>query len=247
MKVKILFILLTVSLTVNVVIFYGLSKFDLVEKGSTISSTTKSASVSTSIDIPNTSIPKTSRTEDSLTIIDKDIIEAKVKSGYGYIYSLTDDQIMKAINEGKQDGAYFGEDFKLPLLSSTSNDSTFEYMDIFINTPYRYVAIHSSNQYAKYDRTSSIEEVWRFISYDHISFSAYVMRGWAKMLAIELEQEGRIIEPYKTDNNEDGKMKSVNFSVNDIDFREPATLRIFEKSNPEKYAEYKIVFEDYVK
>lgn len=44
MKVKILFILLTVSLTVNVVIFYGLSKFDLVEKGSSTSSITKSAS-----------------------------------------------------------------------------------------------------------------------------------------------------------------------------------------------------------
>lgn len=245
MKVKILFILLSVSLALNVVIFYGLSKYDLVEKGSTISSINKSAS--TSIDVPNTSLPKTSMTEDSLTLLDKDVIEAKIKSGYGYIYSLTDDQIMKAINEGKKDGAYFGEDFKIPLLSSTSNDSTFEYRDVFINTPYRYVAIHSSNQYAKYDRTSSIEEVWRFISYDHISFSAYVTRGWAKMLAIEMIQVGRIIQPYKTENNANGDMKSVNFSVNNIDFREPASLKIFEKSNPEKYAEYKISFQDYVK
>ncbi|MEK3670724.1 hypothetical protein [Paenibacillus sp. FSL R10-2771] len=229
MKVKILFILLTVSLAINAVIFYGLTKYDLVEKGST-------------------QLPKTSMAADSLKLTENKVdIEEKVKSGYGYIYSLTDDQIMKAINEGKKDGAYFGEDFKLPLLSSTSNDSTFEYRDVFINTPYRFVAIHSSNQYAKYDRTSSIEEVWKFISYDHISFSAYVMRGWAKMLAIEMIQEGRIIQPYKTENNANGDMKSVNFSVNDIDFREPASLKIFEKSNPEKYAEYKIAFEDYVK
>lgn len=239
MKVKILFVLLTISLAINAVIFYGLSKYDLVEKGSTISSIDKS----TPMDIPNTSLAA-----DSLKLTENKVdIEAKVKSGYGYIYSLTDDQIMKAINEGKKDGAYFGEDFKLPLLSSTSNDSTFEYRDVFINTPYRFVAIHSSNQYTKYDRTSSIEEVWKFISYDHISFSAYVMRGWAKMLAIEMIQEGRIIQPYKTENNANGDMKSVNFSVNDIDFREPASLKIFEKSNPEKYAEYKIAFEDYVK
>ncbi|WP_342422143.1 hypothetical protein [Paenibacillus sp. FSL E2-0178] len=229
MKVKILFVLLTISLAINAVIFYGLTKYDLVEKGST-------------------QLPKTSMAADSLKLIENKVdIEEKVKSGYGYIYSLTDDQIMKAINEGKKDGAYFGEDFKLPLLSSTSNDSTFEYRDVFINTPYRFVAIHSSNQYAKYDRTSSIEEVWKFISYDHISFSAYVMRGWAKMLAIEMIQEGRIIQPYKTENNANGDMKSVSFSVNDIDFREPASLKIFEKSNPEKYAEYKIAFEDYVK
>ncbi|AIQ59287.1 hypothetical protein [Paenibacillus borealis] len=229
MKVKILFVLLTISLAINAVIFYGLSKYDLVEKGST-------------------QLPNTSLAADSLKLTENKVdIEAKVKSGYGYIYSLTDDQIMKAINEGKKDGAYFGEDFKLPLLSSTSNDSTFEYRDVFINTPYRFVAIHSSNQYTKYDRTSSIEEVWKFISYDHISFSAYVMRGWAKMLAIEMIQEGRIIQPYKTENNANGDMKSVNFSVNDIDFREPASLKIFEKSNPEKYAEYKIAFEDYVK
>lgn len=229
MKVKILFVLLTISLAINAVIFYGLSKYDLVEKGSI-------------------QLPKISMAADSLKLTENKVdIEAKVKSGYGYIYSLTDDQIMKAINEGKKDGAYFGEDFKLPLLSSTSNDSTFEYRDVFINTPYRFVAIHSSNQYAKYDRTSSIEEVWKFISYDHISFSAYVTRGWAKMLAIEMIQEGRIIQPYKTENNANGDMKSVSFSVNDIDFREPASLKIFEKSNPEKYAEYKIAFEDYVK
>ncbi|ETT33949.1 hypothetical protein C162_30420 [Paenibacillus sp. FSL R7-269] len=250
MKVKILFILLTVSLTVNVVIFYGLSKFDLVEKGSTISSITKSAS--TSIDIPNTSKTgtgrtNTSRTEDSLTIIDKDIIEAKVKSGYGYIYSLTDDQITKAINEGKQDPAYIGEDFKLPVLSSTSKDRAFEYMGVFIDTPYRYVAIYSSDLYENYGRTSSINEVYKFIGYDHISFSAYVLDGWAQKIAMEFKQEGEIIQPYKTENNENGTNKSIKFSVNDIDFREPAYLKIYEKSNPEKYAEYKIAFEDYVK
>lgn len=229
MKVKILFVLLTISLAINAVIFYGLSKYDLVEKGST-------------------QLPKTSMAADSLKLTENKVdIEAKVKSGYGYIYSLTDDQIMKAINEGEKDSAYFGEDFKLPLLSSTSNDSTFEYMDIFINTPFRYVAIYSSNQYAKYDKTSSIEEVYKFISYDNISFSAYVMDGWAKLLAMELKQEGEIIQPYKTENNENGDIKSINFYVNDIDFREPAYLKIYEKSNPEKYAEYKIAFEDYVK
>lgn len=239
MKVKILFVLLTISLAVNAVIFYGLSKYDLVEKGSTISSIDKS----TPMDIPNTSLAADSL---ELTENTNDNFET-AKSGDGYIYSLTDDKIRMAINEGKEDGAYFGEDFKLPLVSSTSKDSTFEYMDIFINTPYRYVAIYSSNQYAKYDKTSSLEEVSSFINYDHISFTAYVMRGWAKMLAIELEQEGKIIESYKTENNENGDIKSINFSVNDIDFREPASLKIFEKSNPEKYAEYKIFFEDYVK
>lgn len=229
MKVKILFVLLTISLAINVVIFYGLSKYDLVEKGST-------------------QLPKTSMAADSLKLTENKVdIEAKVKSGYGYIYSLTDDQIMKAINEGEKDSAYFGEDFKLPLLSSTSNDSTFEYMGVFIDTPYRYVAIYSSDQYENYDRTSSIEEVYKFINYDHISFSAYLMSGWAKMLAIELKQDGEIIESYKTENNEDGDIKSVYFSVKDIDFREPASLKIFEKSNPEKYSEYKISFEDYVK
>ncbi|OMF89482.1 hypothetical protein [Paenibacillus sp. FSL R7-0337] len=250
MKVKILFILLTVSLTVNVVIFYGLSKFDLVEKGSTISSINKSAS--TSIDMPNTSSTgisrtNTSRKEDSLTIIDQDIIAATVKSGYGYIYSLTNDQIMKAINEGKRDPGYIGEDFKLPVFSSANRDSAFEYMGVFIDTPYRYVAIYSSDLYENYGRTSSINEVYKFIGYDHISFSAYLFDGWAQRLAMELKQEGEIIQPYKTEDNENGDIKSINFDVNDIDFREPAYLKIYEKSNPAKYAEYKIAFENYVK
>lgn len=236
MKVKILFILLTVSLTVNVVIFYGLSKFDLVEKGSTISSINKSAS--TSIDMPNTSSTgisrtNTSRKEDSLTIIDQDIIAATVKSGYGYIYSLTNDQIMKAINEGKRDPGYIGEDFKLPVFSSANRDSAFEYMGVFIDTPYRYVAIYSSDLYENYGRTSSINEVYKFIGYDHISFSAYLFDGWAQRLAMELKQEGEIIQPYKTEDNENGDIKSINFDVNDIDFREPAYLKIYEKVIPQ--------------
>lgn len=142
---------------------------------------------------------------------------------------------------------YFGEDFMLPLVTSTSNDSMFEYMDIFIDTPYRYVAIYSSNQYAKYDRTSTIEEVSSFINYDYLTFSAYLPNGSANLLATELTQEGEIIESYKTDNNEDGDIKSIYFSVDAIDFREPAILKIFEKNNPENYSEYKIAFEDYVK
>lgn len=84
MKVKILFVLLTISLAINAVIFYGLTKYDLVEKGST-------------------QLPKTSMAADPLKLIENKVdIEEKVKSGYGYIYSLTDDQIMKAINEGKK-------------------------------------------------------------------------------------------------------------------------------------------------
>lgn len=256
MKVKILFILLTVSLTINVVIFYGLSKFDLVERGSVISSINKSAS--NSIDIPETSRTGISRnitsrtntsvTEDSLApLIDKDVIAATVKSGYGYIYSLTDDQIMKAINEGKRDPAYIGEDFKLPVLSSANSDSAFDYMGVFIDTPYRYVAIYSSDLYENYGRTSSINEVYKFIGYDHISFSAYLFDGWAQRLAMELKQEGEIIPPYKTEDNENGDIKSINFDVNDIDFREPAYLKLYEKSNPAKYAEYKIAFDKYVK
>ncbi|WP_238653852.1 hypothetical protein [Paenibacillus piscarius] len=255
MKVKILFILLTVSLTVNAVIFYGLSKYDLVEKGSVSSSINKSAS--NSIDIPETSRTgisrnvtsrtNTSMAEDSLTIIDKDIIAATVKAGYDYIYSLTDDQIMKAINEGKRDPGYIGEEFKLPVLSSANSDSAFDYMGVFIDTPYRYVAIYSSDLYENYGRTSSINEVYKFIGYDHISFSAYLFDGYAQRLAMELKQEGEIIQPYKTEDNEKGDIKSIHFDVNDIDFREPAYLKIYEKSNPAKYAEYKIAFEDYVK
>ncbi|GAB6990116.1 hypothetical protein JCM16418A_21660 [Paenibacillus pini] len=42
-------------------------------------------------------------------------------------------------------------------------------------------------------------------------------------------------------------MKNVYYKVEDIDFREPATLKIFEKGDPEKFSEYKISFEDYVK
>lgn len=154
---------------------------------------------------------------------------------------------MKAINEGKRDPAYIGEDFKLPVSSSANSDSAFDYMGVFIDTPYRYVAIYSSDLYENYGRTSSINEVYKFIGYDHISFSAYLFDGWAQRLAMELKQEGELIQPYKTDNNENGDIKSIYFDVNDIDFREPAYLRIYEKNNPEKYAEYKIAFEDYVK
>lgn len=243
MKVKILFVLLSVSLVINIVLFYGLTKYELVEKGSTRISNDQLADIPESEDIikeentygsnvTNETVSKNVRAE---------------QSGIGYIYSLTEDKIIEAINDGKKDVGYFGEDFMLPLVTSTSNDSMFEYMDIFIDTPYRYVAIYSSDQYARYDRTSSIEEVSKVINYDHLSLSAYLPNGSANLLATELTQEGEVIESYKTDNNEDGDIKSIYFSVDVIDFREPAILKIFEKNNPENYSEYKISFEDYVK
>ncbi|AIQ47938.1 hypothetical protein R70723_20045 [Paenibacillus sp. FSL R7-0273] len=147
--------------------------------------------------------------------------------GFGHIYSLTDDKIIEAINDGKKDVGYFGENFMLPLITSTSNDSMFEYMDIFIDTPYRYVAIYSSNQYAKYDRRSTIKKVSSFINYDYLSLSAYLPSGSANLLATELTQEGEIIESYKNDNNEDRDIKSIYFSVDAIDFRELDILEIF--------------------
>ncbi|MNB99773.1 hypothetical protein D3C75_470720 [compost metagenome] len=251
MKVKILFVLLSVSLVINVILFYGLTKYDLVEKGSARTSIDQSASLDSANPL---GIPQREDTIEEENTYGSNTTSETVsgnlqaeQSGFGYIYSLTDDKILEAINDGKKNTGYFGEDFMLPLLTSTSNDSMFEYMDIFIDTPYRYVAIYSSNQYAKYDRTSSIEEVLKFISYDHLSLSAYLPKGSANLLATELTQEGEVIESYKTDNNEDGDIKSIYFSLDAIDFREPAILKIFEKNAPENYSEYKISFEDYVK
>ncbi|WP_339285481.1 hypothetical protein [Paenibacillus sp. FSL R5-0486] len=120
-------------------------------------------------------------------------------------------------------------------------------MDVFINTPYRLVTAHSYNQYIQYDKTASIDEVMSLINDDSISFTAYVLRGTASMLATELIQDGKVIESYKIDNNVKGDMKTIYFSVDAIDFREPAILKILEKSNPSNYSEYQISFENYIK
>ncbi|MDT9721939.1 hypothetical protein QVE09_23810 [Paenibacillus sp. ClWae2A] len=120
-------------------------------------------------------------------------------------------------------------------------------MDVFINTPYRLVTAHSYNQYIQHDKTASIDEVMSLINDDSISFTAYVLRGTASMLATELIQDGTVIESYKIDNNVKGDMKTIYFSVDAIGFREPAILKIFEKSNPSNYSEYQISFENYIK
>ncbi|MDN4601227.1 hypothetical protein P5G61_08335 [Paenibacillus sp. F6_3S_P_1C] len=241
MKVKILNILLSISI-VSIVLVYGLTKYDLVEKGSATNSLD-------SIELPASEEVKEEENTYGSNAANGmvDVKSETESSDTEYIYYLTEDKIIQAIDEGKKDMSYFGEDFKLPLLTSTSNDSTFEYMDIFIATPYRFVAIYSSNQYVKYDKTASIDDVASFINYDFISFSAYLMSGTANMLDTELIQDGTVIESYKTDNNVNGDMKIIYFSVDAIDFREPAILKIFEKGNPANYSEYQISFEDYVK
>ncbi|MGG3281120.1 hypothetical protein [Paenibacillus solani] len=82
----------------------------------------------------------------------------------------------------------------LPLAerATTGHESVLECRDIFIDTTYRFAAIYSSDKYKTHDKTASLEEIKSFISYDHISFSAYLDRGWANMLAVELIQEGKI-------------------------------------------------------
>ncbi|KAA8785036.1 hypothetical protein ABIE27_004240 [Paenibacillus sp. 4624] len=241
MKAKILFFVLFVSLGVSVAL-YVLTKYDLVEKGS-------ASSNSDSLELPASEhvIEEENTYESNAAngMVDKKL-EAE-SSNTEYIYYLTDDKIIEAINDGKKTNKAFRESFKLPLLSSTSKDSTFEYMDVFINTPYRLVTAHSYNQYMQYDKTASIDDVRSLINYDSISFTAYVLSGTARMLATELIQDGTVIESYKIDNNVKGDMKTSYFSVDAIDFREPAILKIYEKSNPSNYSEFQISFEDHVK
>ncbi|MEK4075146.1 hypothetical protein BK124_25155 [Paenibacillus amylolyticus] len=241
MKAKILFFVLFVSLGVSVAL-YVLTKYDLVEKGSA-SSNSDSLELSASEHVIEEENTYGSNAANGM--VDKKL-ETK-SDDTGYIYYLTDDKIIEAINYGKKTNKEFRESFELPLLSSTSKDSTFEYMDVFINTPYRLVTAHSYNQYIQYDKTASIDEVMSLINDDSISFTAYVLRGTASMLATELIQDGTVIEAYKIDNNVKGDMKTIYFSVDAIDFREPAILKIFEKSNPSKYSEYQISFENYIK
>lgn len=242
MKAKIIYFLLLVTVGVSVSL-YVLTNYDLVEKGS-------ASSTSDSLELPAsehvTEEENTYGSDAANEIVDKKLETESADSEY--IYYLTDDKIIEAINDGKETDEVFRESFKLPLLSSTGkDDSTFEYMDVFINTPYRLVESHSYNQYMLYDKTASIDEVMSLINYNSISFTAYVQRGTARMLATELIQDGTVIESYKIDNTVKGDMKTIFFSVDAIDFREPATLKIFEKSNPSKYSEYQISFEDHIK
>ncbi|MBY0203686.1 MULTISPECIES: hypothetical protein [Paenibacillus] len=241
MKAKILYFLLLVSVGVSVSL-YVLTNYDLVEKGS-VSSNSDSLELPASEHVIEEE--NTYGSDATNEIVDKK--PETEPADTEYIYYLTDDKIIEAINDGKETDEVFRESFKLPLLSSTSKDSTFEYMDVFINTPYRLVTAHSYNQYMLYDKTASIDDVMSLINYNSISFAAYVQRGTARMLATELIQDGTVIESYKINNTVKGDMKMIYFSVDAIDFREPAILKIFEKSNPSNYSEYQISFEDHVK
>lgn len=232
--------------------FYGLTKYDFVEKGSI-----NSGEQLTSGDVPKEIVEDANILSESENVStdNNNISEASDKAvvgenestntGDGYIYYLTNEKIDQAIIEGKTSN--FRDDFNLPLLTNTSSGSEFEYMDLFITTPYNLVEILSSNEYRKDDRTITREEAKKIIDYDYISFTAYVLDGWANMFAIELTQDNDIIKAYRIINNTDGDIKSAYFYVKDIDFREPATLKIFDKDYPEKYSEYNIVFKNYVK
>lgn len=98
MKVKILFVLLSVSLVINIVLFYGLTKYELVEKGSTRISDNQLAEIPESEDI----IEEENTYGSNITNETAGKNVQAEQSGFGYIYSLTDDKILEAINDGKK-------------------------------------------------------------------------------------------------------------------------------------------------
>lgn len=161
-----------------------------------------------------------------------------------YMYYVTDDKIRAAIDEGKN--MQQGHFFELPQTYSNLG-SIGEYMNAFIDTPYSIISTVAQNRYISEDRVIGVDEAATFIDYNKLTFSFYISDGWARLLGVQLSQNGQEIGSVKTYNSTDGGLKVSYFSVKDIDFSQPATIKVFDKSKPNEYAEYAVQFSKYKK
>lgn len=161
-----------------------------------------------------------------------------------YMYDVTDDKIRAAIDEGKN--MQQGHFFELPQTYSNLG-SIGEYMNAFIDTPYSIISTVAQNRYISEDRVIGVDEAAAFIDYNKLTFSFYISDGWARLLGVQLSQNGKEIGSVKTYNSTDGGLKVSYFSVKDIDFSQPATIKVFDKSKPNEYAEYAVQFSKYKK
>lgn len=162
-------------------------------------------------------------------------------SSQSSMYDMTSEQIQNAISFGK--GPNYMSSFSIP---AQVNTFYFDYYDNpIIKTPYLNVAQLANVEYYENDRTITEEEARTVIDYEKLSFLVYFKGEFSKLFAVELFQNN-IIEPVSTENASNLTYKLVTYSTPDIDFTQPAVLRVFLKDDPEQYSDHMVDFSAYV-
>lgn len=163
-------------------------------------------------------------------------------SSQSSMYNMTSEQIQDGISFGK--GPNYMSSFSIP---AQVNTFYFDYYDNpIIKTPYLNVAQLANVEYYENDRTITEEEARSVIDYEKLSFLVYFKGEFSKLFAVELSQNN-IIEPVSTENASNSTYKLVTYSTSNIDFTQPAVLRVFLKDDPEQYSDHMVDFSAYIK
>lgn len=171
-----------------------------------------------------------------------------------YIYYLTDQKIKEAIKLGEKDttdtSSYIQDKnaFDIPLKHSSLDVP----ITAKIDTPYSDVSVHAWNEMSQFHEHLSLEKAKEDIEYDRISFTFFKDEddphiNFSFDHDVHLEQNGKIILPFDELHSKFGTWKSVYFRVAAIDFSKPVKLKVINKKDNKKYAEFNVDFARYVK
>lgn len=160
-----------------------------------------------------------------------------------YIYALTTEEIEMAIQDGVNNRN--AEDrFSLPSISMEESDIIYR---AIIDTPYNKVATRADVTYFDEDKIITLAEAKNVINYDRLSFAVYFRNGFARVFGVSLIQDNKVIQQADVLNDDGGYFKILFYNVNDIDFKKPAYLNVFEKGGRQiETQEYEINFYDYI-
>jgi hypothetical protein len=177
----------------------------------------------------------------------------KPGSANSYLYYIDDQKIRETIPKGKQCVLKCNDEFKLPELpelSSEKDDMTVFYpIDATINTPYSQVLALAGFRYYKNDSAVTFDNAKEIVDFNQLKFSVqFKGRVAANLFSVYLEQDHRI-ESISAENSivyKDSSLKSIKFSVKDIDFAKKAVLVVQHKEDESTYV-FDVDFKKYVR
>lgn|GEM_PF-4440671 len=193
--------------------------------------------------------PEVKNAESNTNRTEKPMVKAEpvTSSHSNYFYAISDNEIKQAIQMGVHTQA---KDYEKPYRLDRQNQSG-TYGEIAftaeIVTPYHQAARYAALEYFKEDEVISVEEVRERLNDDFLDFSLDFRGVNGLLVGGKLVQDGNEIMPKDTINDEiEGKYKVLSFSVSDIDFNQPAVLKVFIKGKEnEEFETYSVHFNQY--
>lgn len=175
----------------------------------------------------------------------KEAAKAVVDDVRKHIYNLTDEQIIEAIKNGKEEN--YTAKF---LIKPTSNNGTHSIASSYLQTPAYKISTLSNVEYFHNDKTITLDYVKKnkenIYPSEKIGIITYFKNNSARLYGVMLTQDGREIANDNIDYYIEDTFKIVEYNIEDIDFDKPAELTVFDKYNNDNLVKATINFVNYV-